>query len=212
MFAMLFGGVLLLLTALLGSLPGVHSECSAPCIPGSEDIMKAKEHGTSHTPVQENLRWGCDGDTADRICNYNRHYAEYSGSWKTTSFLNDIKGKKHEYFNDSNSGKLLFMAPKDRTWDDWITESTAHGWPSFRDNEVNWDNVRVLPNGETVSVDGTHLVGVGSQFSLCAASFLQCLTYLYSSLALLLVRIYFGKPTHRVTICQTAKEIDIVSI
>lgn len=32
------------------------------------------------------------------------------------------------------------------------------GWPSFRDNEVVWDNVRVLKNsGETVSADGTHL-------------------------------------------------------
>jgi peptide methionine sulfoxide reductase MsrB len=29
--------------------------------------------------------------------------------------------------------------------------------PSFRDEEVVWDNVRVLPDGETVSVDGTHL-------------------------------------------------------
>lgn len=32
-----------------------------------------------------------------------------------------------------------------------------HGWPSFRDEEVNWDVVRVLSDGETVSVDGTHL-------------------------------------------------------
>ena len=34
---------------------------------------------------------------------------------------------------------------------------TVHGWPSFRDDEVNWDYVRVLPDGEAVSVDGTHL-------------------------------------------------------
>jgi hypothetical protein len=33
----------------------------------------------------------------------------------------------------------------------------AHGWPSFRDSEVNWDYVRILPDGETVSVAGTHL-------------------------------------------------------
>lgn len=32
-----------------------------------------------------------------------------------------------------------------------------HGWPSFRDEEVNWDVVRVLSDGETVSIDGTHL-------------------------------------------------------
>ena len=29
--------------------------------------------------------------------------------------------------------------------------------PSFRTNEVNWDAVRVLPNGEVVSTTGTHL-------------------------------------------------------
>lgn len=28
---------------------------------------------------------------------------------------------------------------------------------SFRDAEVNWDYVRCLPDGESVSVDGTHL-------------------------------------------------------
>jgi len=75
-----------------------------------------------------------------------------------TTFLRDIKGKKTEKFFDSNTGKLLFTAPIDRSWDDWIKESKHHGWPSFRDNEVNWENVRVLPNGETVSIDGTHLV------------------------------------------------------
>lgn len=31
--------------------------------------------GTSNTPVQENLRWGCDQKVADNICNFNRHYA-----------------------------------------------------------------------------------------------------------------------------------------
>ena len=29
--------------------------------------------------------------------------------------------------------------------------------PSFRDEEVVWENMRVLPDGEAVSVDGTHL-------------------------------------------------------
>lgn len=33
----------------------------------------------------------------------------------------------------------------------------SHGWPSFRDEEVVWDNVRCLSDGEAVSVDGTHL-------------------------------------------------------
>ena len=41
--------------------------------------------------------------------------------------------------------------------DEWLKESTAHGWPSFRDNELVGDFVRILPNGETVSTTGTHL-------------------------------------------------------
>ena len=61
------------------------------------------------------------------------------------------------HFYDSNTGKLLFTAPIGRSWDDFLDESRHHGWPSFRDDEVNWDHVRVLPSGETVSVDGTHL-------------------------------------------------------
>jgi hypothetical protein len=39
----------------------------------------------------------------------------------------------------------------------FLKESQSHGWPSFRDDEVVWENVRILPNGEAVSVDGTHL-------------------------------------------------------
>jgi hypothetical protein len=39
-------------------------------------------------------------------------------------------------FYDSNSGKLLFTAPVDRSWDDFLEESRHHGWPSFRDQEV----------------------------------------------------------------------------
>lgn len=66
---MWFGALVVLLTAFFGSLlPGVQSECTPPCVPGSEDIMKPKAHGTSETPVQENLRWGCGRELADRIC------------------------------------------------------------------------------------------------------------------------------------------------
>ena len=39
-----------------------------------------------------------------------------------------------------------------------MSESKSHGWPSFRDDEVHWENVRVLQgSGETVSITGTHL-------------------------------------------------------
>ena len=60
-------------------------------------------------------------------------------------------------YYDSVTGKALFKAPIGRSLEDFIRESQAHGWPSFRDDEVIWDNVRILGDGETVSTDGTHL-------------------------------------------------------
>lgn len=60
-------------------------------------------------------------------------------------------------FYDSVSGKLLFTAPRGRSMSEFIQESLAHGWPSFRDSEVNWEEVRCLKNGEAISLTGTHL-------------------------------------------------------
>ena len=55
------------------------------------------------------------------------------------------------------TSKPLFQAPVGRSWEQFIQESTEHGWPSFRDQEVITDDTRVLEDGEVVSVDGTHL-------------------------------------------------------
>mmetsp|Transcript_1257 Transcript_1257/g.3630 ORF Transcript_1257/g.3630 Transcript_1257/m.3630 type:complete len:166 (-) Transcript_1257:987-1484(-) len=130
-----------------------------PCVMGEESIMSPKAYGTSAVPIQQNLRWECDVKKADQICNHNRHYAEHSGYFQTkTKFLEECKNATApiEFF-DSNTGKLLFTAPVGRTMDQFLIESRAHGWPSFRDEEVNWEYVRCLKDGETVSVDGTHL-------------------------------------------------------
>jgi len=148
---------------ILGTLFGVSKakEFPPPCVMGDESIMSPKEHGTSATPVQSNLLYNVDNELADRICNYNRHYAENSGYWEDTSFMSDTvdarSAGKSVIFYDSNTGKPLFEAPKGRTWEEFLNESYSHGWPSFRDEEVNWDYVRCLGNGEAVSVDGTHL-------------------------------------------------------
>ena len=90
-----------------------------------------------------------------------RHYAEHSGYFeKKLTFVKEcrdcMEGETIQFY-DSNTGKLLFTAPQGRTMDEFLLESRSHGWPSFRDSEVNWDNVRCLKEGETVSVDGTHL-------------------------------------------------------
>ena len=54
------------------------------------DVMKSKAHGTCEQPVMRDLRWNCDYDTADRICCFNRHYAEHSGYWEKTNFLQEV--------------------------------------------------------------------------------------------------------------------------
>ena len=120
--------------------------------------MSQKAHGTSEAPVQKAPRWNVDRDTADRICNFNRHYAEYAGYWKTTKFLDEVDRDKPTVYYDSVTGKPLFVAPIGRTMQEFLAESNSHGWPSFRDQEVVWENMRVLKaTGEAVSASGTHL-------------------------------------------------------
>ena len=136
----------------------IHQTYPAPCVMGNESIMSPKKHGTSNTVVQSDLRWGCDRKVADRICNFNRHYAEYSGYWEKTSFIDEARTDDGELtFYDSNTGKPLFIVPRGRSLEQFLRESRNHGWLSFRDEEVLWENVRCLPGGEVVSVDGTHL-------------------------------------------------------
>ena len=45
-----------------------HGHRASRPVTGDEQIMSQKAHGTSRVPVQDNLRWNCDRDTADRIC------------------------------------------------------------------------------------------------------------------------------------------------
>jgi hypothetical protein len=61
------------------------------------------------------LRFGCDPDLADKICNFNRHFAEFSGYafGKDRSWLKEIQaeGVKEVTYYDSVTGKPLFIAP-----------------------------------------------------------------------------------------------------
>ena len=196
---LLQGGAALGVTGVLGMSAGAGATEPPPSTElkvggitrlGTEDLMAAKEHGTTSRPVQEGLRWGTDRKTADRICSFNRHFAEHAGYWKTTDYLKEVSRDTETTYYDSVSGaraaartatvavaashhrpppptttllrsplagKPLFVAPRGRTMEAFLKESNSHGWPSFRQEEVVWENVRVLGDGEAVSVDGTHL-------------------------------------------------------
>jgi len=154
-------------SVLLGPvLPAVATEggvdVGGKIVYGNEKIMAQKAHGTSESPVQSDLLYGVSNKLADSISNYNRQFAERAGYFQSTSFeetlLKSVETKKPVTFYDSVTGKPLFVAPIGRSVDEFVQESKIHGWPSFRDEEVVWDNVRVLkPSGETVSFTGTHL-------------------------------------------------------
>ena len=127
---------------------------------GTEELMRPKAHGTCSQSVQRTLRWGCDRETADRICCYNRHYAEpskYYCSEPRTFVQEMVNSKDPIVFCNSITGEPLFVAPIGRTRAEFLQESYAHGWPSFRSEEVVWDSVRCLPDGEVVSTSGAHL-------------------------------------------------------
>ena len=129
-----------------------------PVVMGDESIMSEKAHGSTEEGVQGKLKYKVDRKKADEICCFNRHWAEHSGYFLETSWLDEVQSEDApvDYY-DSVSGKLLFTAPLGRSFTEFLTESKHHGWPSFRDAEVNWKYVRVLEDGEVVSLDGTHL-------------------------------------------------------
>jgi hypothetical protein len=124
---------------------------------GSKDIMKKKKHGTSEKPAMKNLRFGCEYKLADKICNYNRHFAENAGYFSHTTWLKEVDPSAETAYYDSVTGKPLFIAPRGRTFEAFVKESKVHGWPSFRDEEVVWENVRCLRDGECVSLTGTSI-------------------------------------------------------
>ncbi|MBV5345198.1 MAG: hypothetical protein JZU63_06550, partial [Rhodoferax sp.] len=87
---------------------------SGPLVYGADDIMSPKEHGTSSAPVQETLRYGVSRSLADKICSFNRVFAEMGGYFEgSTLFEKDVRHIVASTggpitFYDSVTGKPLF--------------------------------------------------------------------------------------------------------
>ena len=112
--------------------------------------------------VTRDLQFGIpasDWRMADHICCHNTRGAEPRGYLDGLALFDALNRTGETTFYDSVCGLPLFVAPRNRTMADFRDESRRHGWPSFRDEELVAENVRVLrgTNGEVVSVDGTHL-------------------------------------------------------
>ena len=96
-----------------------------------ESVMSKKSHGTTEGSVEaSSLRWGVDERLADKICSFNRHFAEPGGSFeKNDAFLKQVSALKPGEtitFYDTVSQRPLFVAPVGRTPEQFLQEVRRH--------------------------------------------------------------------------------------
>lgn len=115
-----------------------------------------------HTPmpsVSSFLGANLSYSTSERICCNNHRYAEYRGYLEAPEV--DLFGRLDPHaitvFYDSVCGIPLFVAPRGRSFDDFKEESSRHGWPSFRPEEMVSENVILHDDGRMESRCLTHL-------------------------------------------------------
>jgi len=117
-------------------------------------------------PVQSDLKFGCDEELplASKICCHNTRFAEPAGfqSQPGIDLFSRLNRSAETVFYDSICGIPLFVAPRGRSFAAWEAESKAHGWPSFRQEEVIAENIDMKFGGEVRSTCGVHL---GHRFS-----------------------------------------------
>jgi len=98
-------------------------------------------------------------ELADRICCNNHRGAEPSGyhTWPEVDFYSKLDPNIEHVFYDSVCGIPLFVAPRGRSFQDFVDESVHHGWPSFRPAEIVSENVIIHDCGRMESRCLTHL-------------------------------------------------------
>ena len=115
---------------------------------------------------QGRLRWGADRRAASEIgCSRDHNLGhEKKGSWEKTGLLKAAvraaaRNETITFYDTMAPGVPLFVAPRDRTMDDFLAESRELGWLCFRDAELVQENLRTLraTRGLIVSSGGTRL-------------------------------------------------------
>jgi len=96
---------------------------------------------------------------ATAICCDNRTkvFAEPQFLFEEVQLFDSMNQKGETTFYDSVCGLPLFTVPKGRTLADFEADTTEHGWPSFRTEELHADNVVTDKDGFVYSKCGTHL-------------------------------------------------------
>jgi len=135
-----------------------------------------KEYDTCNAGVQSNLRYNIsmfttpDGvpvnvssteSLATAICCDKRTkvFAEPRSLYEVVSLFKEMrKNDGPTTFYDSVSGEPLFIAPRGRTQEDFENDTTEHGWPSFRPDELIKSNVFTDKDGFVYAKSsGAHL-------------------------------------------------------
>ena len=86
------------------------------------------------------MKFGVSWEKADEVCSFTREGCEAKGYADSINWTEHLEKEGTTKFFDSVTGVLLYEAPKGRTLEEFIKESRAHGWPSFRDEEIVWEN------------------------------------------------------------------------
>ena len=99
-----------------GWAPGMLAPPELWVVEGEEDrIMRPRQAGTCAAEPPGHLRWGVDRSTSVSICCHNRKGAEPTGYWESTRFYEEAQGQAEIRFADVATGKLLFVAPRNRS-------------------------------------------------------------------------------------------------
>lgn len=135
--------------------PDWESSCSGPIQKGLLFNVSDRFNAMPFpTPLDESL--------ADAVCcdpNF-KPYAEpqHFFAQPDVNLFSKLNATGENTFYDSVCGLPLFTAPRGRSFADFKADTTEHGWPSFRKEEIIEANVKVdNTTGEVVSKCGTHL-------------------------------------------------------
>jgi len=92
------------------------------------------------------------------ISNHLRNLPSFSQG-PTLIYLVQLKklAKKQQFSMTVSVDCHCLKHQKNRTFEEFQTESNKYHWPSFRKDEIIGDNVKILKTGELVSKCGTHL-------------------------------------------------------
>merc|ERR1740117_2537314 len=134
----------------------VVSVAAAAATASEEQQCRGKDPMSSMTTF---LGMELDYEIADRICCNNHRFAEPKGyqDWPEVDFYSKLDPTQETVFYDSVCGLPLFVAPRGRTFEEFVEESVYHGWPSFRPAEIVSENVIIHDDGRMESKCLTHL-------------------------------------------------------